>query len=317
MLPHFLSEKLEKILPFIPLDQKCYFMCLMSSYLFAFMFFHFFVLHSRNSKGWQKLKHAYILFVSHIFLLVCFKSIVIIHIYVPVAFTFISVKYFGKGERPITAPILVFVFVILHLAIHHLIRQVYFYNEYVLDHTAPMMMMAIKLTTFAFDVVDLEAAANSKTEFTLLELLGYSFLFPGLLTGPCISFADYCKFTDGQYFEGLDLSKPIFGRKRHAGKRFLTSIIYLVIYIVARDFFPCMAVVQDDFLRHPTWYQWLYIHAANIGWRAKYYFAWLNAEGAYAIIGLGFQKHTPTSNPHWYNYELFYFSGTKFKTYAH
>lgn len=299
MLPQFLSKKLDKILPFIPLDQKCYFLCLMASYLFSFAYFHFFVLNSRNSRGWQKLKHVYILLVSHLFLLVCFKPIVLVHMYVPIVFTFILVKYFGKRERPTTTPILVFGFVIIHLAIHHLVRQIYFYNEYVLDHTTPMMMMAIKLTTFAFDIIDLEATTKNGSGFTFLEFLGYSFLFPGLLTGPCISFADYCKFINGRYFEGLDLSKPIHGRKRHAGKRFLTSMFFLAIYIVARDFFPCGVVVQDDFLEKPSWHQWLYIHLSNVGWRAKYYFAWLNAEGAYAIIGLGFQKPTPSSNPHW------------------
>jgi lysophospholipid acyltransferase len=299
MLPQFISKPLENIIPFIPLDQKCYFMCLMSSYIFALIYFNVFVLKSRNSESWQRLKHGYILFVSHIFLLVCFKSIVLVHIYVPVVFTFISMKYFGKRNDRVAAPLLVFAIVIIHLAIHHLIRQVYFYNEYVLDHTAPMMIMAIKLTTFAFDIVDIETTTKDDSEFTLLEFLGYSFLFPGLLTGPCISFSDYRKFIDGRYFEGLDLSKPIYGRKRHACIRFLTSIIFLLIYIVTRDFFPCNVAIQDDFFKNPLWYQWLYIHISNIGWRAKYYFAWLNAEGAYAIIGLGFQKYAQSPNPYW------------------
>ena len=183
MLPNFLSERLEGILPFIPLDQKCYFLCLMSSYLFAFLYFHFFVLCSRNSKGWQTLKHIYILFVSHLFLLICFKPIVLVHLYVPTIFTFVLIKYFGGKNHSITAPIMVFGFVIVHLALHHLVRQIYFYNEYVLDHTAPMMMMAIKLTTFAFDIVDLETTTKSQSTFTLLEFLGYSFLFPRTVDG--------------------------------------------------------------------------------------------------------------------------------------
>lgn len=128
-----------------------------------------------------------------------------------VIFTFVTMKYFRKKDPPITAPILDSFFPTIHLAIHHLIRQIYLYNEYALDYTAPMMM-TINLITFAFDIVDLEIKDKNESDpFTFLQFLHYSFLFLGLLTG--ISFDDYCKFIDGQYFEGLDLSKSIHGRK--------------------------------------------------------------------------------------------------------
>lgn len=298
MLPALVSRQLDKILPFISLDQKCYFICLLAAYLFSFFYFTVFVKQARNSPKWDVPKHAFIIAIGHLFICTCFRLSAFVHIYLPVLFTYFVVRHLHRFLKWPAMPLVVFVFVLLHLSLHQIIRQVYFYNEYVLDHTAPMMIMAIKLTTFAFDIYD----QNDHLEADIpgfLEFLGYCFLFPGLLAGPCISFKDYRRFINGSYFSNLDISKPIRGRKVHATKCFIASIVFMLLYILTRQSFSCAHVLSAEFLARPYWYQWVYMHIAHIGWRSKYYFAWLNAEGAYAVIGLGFQKASPTSQPTW------------------
>jgi lysophospholipid acyltransferase len=72
------------------------------------------------------------------------------------------------------------------------------------DETSPMMVIVIKLTSFAWSVYDgtqdvsllseEQKHARIETMPSLLEFLGYIYFFPGFLVGPALEFTDYQKF---------------------------------------------------------------------------------------------------------------------------
>ncbi len=240
-------------------------------------------------------------------------------------------------------PFSVFMAILGHLSLAHLHRQ--FLEEDLssnngIDQTAPLMMLAIKLTSYAYDISDAYFAAvwdrprrsnrarrsstvsNASTTSvasvstpvksieqtneeiyrerqlislqkpaSFMEYLGYTFLFPGFLSGPTISFYEYRCFIDGSYFEGVDASKgALKGRRRRALKQFFLSLVFLVIYAGLKDTVNLQYSMTPEHLGMPIWYRFLYLHVVNLIWRSKYYFAWTIAEGSYVMIGLGFRR---------------------------
>lgn len=302
--------------------------CLLSSYLFSWIF-HRFLLHSKRFAA----KQFFTAVISHIYILICFSKTAFVHIYFPVLFTF----YLAKNYRDKTWMSLVNFAVILgHLSFAHIHRQLYEedLNYNVIDITAPLMMLVIKLSTFAFDIKDaIEAgkvtvftktrSKNSRSIDTdkhsqsadietktqrmlslqqypsLLEFLGYAFFFPGFLTGPVISFYEYRCFLDGSYC--LDIGKRAqSGRKRRILRQLATGLFFLIIYALFKDIITLKSTLMPEHAAKPLWYRALYLHVANIIWRSKYYFAWIIAEGAYIMIGLGYRAPIhPDTEPRW------------------
>jgi lysophospholipid acyltransferase len=72
------------------------------------------------------------------------------------------------------------------------------------NETTPMMVVVIKLTSFAWSVYDgtqdvallseEQKQARVQTMPSCLEFLGYIYFFPGFLVGPALEFIDYQKF---------------------------------------------------------------------------------------------------------------------------
>lgn len=138
---------------------------------------------------------------------------------------------------------------------------------------------------------------------SLPEFLGYTFLFPGFLTGPTISFYEYRCFVDGSYFQGVDktaTSADMKGRRRRALRQFLLAMFFLAFFVSFKDSLTLRISMSPEHVSEPLWYRILFLHAVNLVWRAKYYFAWIIAEGAYVMIGLGFRRPShPSGKPHW------------------
>lgn len=335
------------------IQQLQFLACLLSSYIFSY-FYHRRLLHSR----WPKLKHFYLASISHAYVLVCFSVPILFNIYLPVLFTYEMTKRYRDRRW---MPVVVFLGVLGHLATAHIYRQ--FFEQdlsyHLIDQTAPLMMMIMKLTSYAWDVSDAYFAAvterprrsartrrssttssasgspqqpinlspqsnNSPStkqasekqqedvqrekqlislqrSASFLEFLGYAFLFPGFFCGPVISFYEYRCFIDGSYFDVVDHTKgALKGRKRRAIKQFLNALFFLVLYGAFKDSLDLKSSMTIEHQSFPVWYRWLYLHVANIIWRAKYYFVWCLAEGSYVMIGLGFRRTNHHHNrPRW------------------
>lgn len=133
----------------VTVEQILYVACLLSSYLFSFFYYH-----QLLPRKTEWVKHLYIVLVSNAFLLVCFSLGEILQIYLPILFTYALAAYFRKAWW---MPVANFVAVMGVLAVAHLRRQ--FWQDasidyYSLDITGPLMMVIIKLSSFAFDMRD-------------------------------------------------------------------------------------------------------------------------------------------------------------------
>lgn len=302
--------------------------CLLSSYAFSWIYYHF-LLHSR----WHRCKQLYLATMAQVFLVTIFSKTVILNTYLPIIFTYLVSKHYPHKRW---MPMVVFCAVLGHLALVHLQRQFFESDLGEVDHSAPLMVLVIKLTTFAFDISDAYFAATvpkpkklsrqkpfakghespppkpSEEELqreaqmvslqrfpTALEFAGYAFLFPGFLSGPAIPFYDYRRFIEGSFFEGVDTRNgALAGRKRRALKQFLVSMAFMLIYALLKDTINLQHCLEPDHLAKPIWYRLLYLHLTNLVWRSRYYFVWLAAEGSYILIGLGFRRHIPGSHSH-------------------
>lgn len=132
----------------VTVQQLEFLACLLSSYVFSIIYYRK-MLHSR----WHKVKHFFLAAVSHVYVLVCFSVPVLLNIYLPIVTTFVLSKR-CRDKR--WMPLAVFTAVLGHLSFAHLYRQ--FFEQdlsyHVIDQTAPLMILTIKLTSYAFDISD-------------------------------------------------------------------------------------------------------------------------------------------------------------------
>lgn len=318
-------------------SQLLYVSCLVASYFFSYAYY----LKLLNSKS-EWLKYVYIIGVSNLFLFLNFPLLDVLTLYFPIVVTYMVALCFRKFQP---MPLWNFVFLLTYLAWFHSRRQ--FLEDsspdrYVLDITGPLMMLVIKLSSFAFDTRDSyvwlkkrlpqlhdsnllhcnrtgnneSIPASSKaskepvietarkfivlqTYPTLLEFLGYSLLFPGLLTGPTLPFYEFRTFISGSYFAEVDTTKgSLVGRKRRASYLFFMSLFFMTIYACFNEPFSPKYLASTEFATMPFWKRLVFTHAMHMVSRSKYYFAWLVAEGSYVIIGLGLRT-APSMKPIW------------------
>jgi lysophospholipid acyltransferase len=311
--------------------------CLFGSYLFSF--FYYWKLLTLKTE-W--VKHLYMVSVANLFMFACFTKWQILQVYAPITFTFLLTRAFRKEWW---MPVVNFIAIMLLLSGAHLYRQFgpdADFHTYKLDITGPLMMLTMKLTSFAFDMYDsrkwftrrqrpivpnpptphevVKAPPSEKsskcpvvepaTKFSVIrkypsaiEFLGYSLLFPGLLTGPTVPFYEYRTFINGTYFAGVDVTKDALpGRKRRALYLFTVACCSLAIYVLFLAQFSPEHALGDEFTYLPWWRRSFFLHMSNFVTRSKYYFAWMIAEGSYVIIGLGFRL-SAAQKPLWDRFE--------------
>ena len=304
------------------LDQVVYALCLFVSYIFSSLYYWKLL---KAKTEW--VKNLYMVVVANLFLFACFGKWDISQVYAPILFTYYGGKVFRKKWW---MPIVNLAAVMILLSVSHFYRQfsTHSIDKYVVDITGPLMMLTIKLTSFAFDMHDSTVwlarklpksprespvrkpedvpgsekeskfpVVDSATKYetlrqypSLLEFCGYALLFPGLLTGPVVSFYEYRTFINGTYYAGVDVTcEALPGRKRRALYLFTVAVLFLVIYVGYENVYPASYVVDPEFYARPLWYRFWYVHLSNFVARSKYYFAWMIAEGSYVMIGLGFR----------------------------
>lgn len=218
---------------------------------------------------------------------------------------------------------LVPIFVMTYCVLGHLHRQYVNYLGWDLDFTSGQMVITQKLFMMAYNLYDAEVLASGKDsraskkceQFALkevpniLEYLGYTFCFSSVLSGPAFEFSIYKQGCEGTHMYDSKTGKPL-------GKipsRFMPTLIpflkclgTMVVYIVIGSNFPILDTVDPQhntptiltaaFMAKPWiyryWYQWMGLIAV----RMKYYFAWINAEGACNIWYAGFDGFDADGN---------------------
>ncbi|KAJ7283384.1 endoplasmic reticulum protein [Mycena rebaudengoi] len=255
------------------------------------------------------LKHLFNLGITLLFFFVLRLYAAFLQLLASVLGTYYLARYHNGSSMPW----IVFAFVMGHLTVNHVIRAIYNLSYETLEVTGPQMVLTMKLTTFAWNVydgrrpsTDLDKWQTTKrvTKFpSLLEFLGYSFYFPGVLVGPYLDYANYMDLINETLFKKLEKSKPgrnvPSGRKRVAYRKMIFGLAYLGIFVVFGGTYNYGISLTPWFLEQSLLYRIGIYQICGVVERMKYYAIWTLTEGASILTGDGFTGLGPSGETLW------------------
>ncbi|KAI9351357.1 MBOAT, membrane-bound O-acyltransferase family-domain-containing protein [Obelidium mucronatum] len=240
----------------------------------------------------HSLRHAFSILASSILYISLFQLGDFLEILAMISVVYIVTLTFRNKPW---MPVLVFVYAMTHFCYRLFILQVVsLVHEEHIDPATPMMIMVIRLTSFAWSVYDGSLESEQVipvllpkvvTEFpTLLEFLGFAMFFVTFITGPALDFNDYRDFIRRQ---GAFSSIP--SRSLPTLKVVVAGVFFSGVYIVLMDKFTYGFCATPEFLREYTFWQRIaYMQIAGFTARTKYYAVFKLSEGACNLIGIGY-----------------------------
>eukprot|EP00128_Syssomonas_multiformis_P000227 Colp12_sorted_trinity150504_noHs@30298 len=239
-------------------------------------------------------KHALSAAIGFIFGWLCFKT-AFLHFVAIAIVCYLMVRFFDSK----TAIFSVFVYSMTHLSACHIYRQYVDYGGWELDVTGPLMILVIKVTSFAFNIYDGKRMSECIDEHkryaltrmpSFLEYLGYTFFYGGILAGPPFECKDYLECIDGTAFKKSDgtISKPPLKDVVAAalGKG-LFALLNMLGAVLSQGYGPGF-LETEEYYQSSFLYRVLIMNVVTTLLRCKYYFAWLYAEGSCICAGIGF-----------------------------
>ncbi|PPR01662.1 hypothetical protein CVT26_013103 [Gymnopilus dilepis] len=228
----------------------------------------------------------------------------------------LATYFIAKYNKSKSMPWIVFVIVMGHLTVNHVIRVIYGFSYETMEVTSPQMVLTMKLTTFAWNVYDGRRKAEELDKWqmqkriveypSLLEFLGYSFYFPGILVGPYLDYMEYMDLINETMFQHAHVKATIRkgrrlppGRKRAAYSRMVMGLIYLGAFVVFGGTWNYSISLKDWFVQMPLWKRIALYQLVGPIERAKYYAIWTLTEGASILTGLGFTGISHDGKPIW------------------
>lgn len=222
----------------------------------------------------------------------------------------------AKVDRSSRMPWVVFVFVMGHLTINHVIRAMYQLSYETMEVTGPQMVLTMKLTTFAWNVLDgrrptedLDKWQLGKriTEYpSLLEFLGYAFYFPGILVGPYLDLSEYRNLVGEVMFDDPTVKSKARhgrklppGRKRVAYTKMFMGLLYLGLFVVFGAKHNFSVALEPWFAEKNIIVRVCLFQIYGFFERAKYYAIWTLTEGASIVTGLGFTGFDSSGQSCW------------------
>ncbi|KAJ7229069.1 endoplasmic reticulum protein [Mycena pura] len=226
----------------------------------------------------------------------------------------LATYYLAQYVHGPTMPWLVFTVTMGHLIVNHVIRAIYSYGYETLEVTGPQMVLTMKLTTFAWNVYDARRpladldkwqTAKRITNFpTLLEFVGYSFYFPGILVGPYLDYAEYMDLINETKFKDLAVKgkggrNVPSGRKRVAYRKMLAGLVYLGVFVVFGSSWNYSIGLTPWFVKQSLIFRIAVYQFCGVVERTKYYAVWTLTEGASILTGLGFTGISASGDTLW------------------
>ncbi|KAI8828194.1 MBOAT, membrane-bound O-acyltransferase family-domain-containing protein [Chytriomyces cf. hyalinus JEL632] len=199
-------------------------------------------------------------------------------------------------------PVLTFYYVLGHFCVRLFIVQILTTSAKKFDATTPMMVLVIKLTSFAWNVFDgtkkdeeISPELRSKTirKFPeVLEFFGFVFFFAAFLVGPAFDFNDYREFTNCTGVFAVEAEK---GKKKKLPSRLVPTlrclfggIFWMGVFIKFSKEYSYERLVDGSTASWPAWQRFLFMQACGVAARSKFYSAWLMSEGACNFVGIGY-----------------------------
>ncbi|KAL2754737.1 hypothetical protein ACRALDRAFT_1093581 [Sodiomyces alcalophilus JCM 7366] len=206
-----------------------------------------------------------------------------------------------------------FMFVMAHLSVNHIYRQIAG-DPATVDVTGAQMVLVMKLSAFCWNVADGQLPEDRLTNFqkarrlrelpALLDYAGYVLFFPALFAGPTFEFAEYRRWLDTSMFElppNIEESKkPPVRRKGKiprsstpAFSKALTGLIWIALFVPMSARYDVVRLFGSSFTDGVFLQRLWILHCVGFTARIKYYGAWSLAEGACILTGMGYNGVDP------------------------
>ncbi|KAL4759902.1 lysophospholipid acyltransferase [Aspergillus foveolatus] len=229
-----------------------------------------------------------------------------------------AIAYYIDGSM---MPWIGFIFLMGHMSINHISRQI-LNDPQVVDITGAQMVLVMKLSAFCWNVHDGRLPQNQLsdpqkyaaiTTFpSILDYAGYVLFFPGLFGGPAFDYVAYRRWIDTTLFEvppGTDPSKVPPTRKKRkiprsgtpAAKKAVIGLVWIVVFLQLSSIYNKEALLEPSFRDYSFLRRVWIVHALGFTTRAKYYGVWSLTEGACILSGMGYNGFDPKTGKVFWN----------------
>ncbi|KAH9894383.1 MBOAT-domain-containing protein [Cubamyces lactineus] len=295
------------------LDQIKLIFCLLFSYPLGSVYI-------RIPPSHPELKHIFSVAITFFYL------VPVLNLYVgalQLVLSVVGTYYLVQRVQTNRMPWLVFMLTMGHLTINHILRTLDEAGYETIEISGPQMVLTMKLTTFAWNVLDGRRSADELDKWqtaqrvvdypSLLEFFGYAFYFPGFLVGPYLTFNEYRALVSGSLYKEAEkaeeeesmASDPMpqrlvpRGRKRVAFRKMLVGLMFLGSYVVFYPEFNFHLTIEDEFEAKRLFSRIVFLQFCGFFERVKYYAVWTLTEGASIQTGLGFTGYTKSGGTRW------------------
>lgn len=206
-----------------------------------------------------------------------------------------------------------FVFLMGHMSISHIYRQI-LNDPGVIDVTGAQMVLVMKLTAFCWNVHDGRLPESELSDFQkerairelpgLLDYAGYVFFFPSLFAGPAFDYVDYRHYIRTTMFQlppSIDPSKAPPTRKKRKIPRSGTpaswkagyGLLWIFAFLQFSGWYYTDFLLGDDYMKYNFFRRVWILHMLGLTTRMKYYGVWSLTEGACILSGIGYNGIDP------------------------
>ncbi|EGF81138.1 hypothetical protein BATDEDRAFT_10746, partial [Batrachochytrium dendrobatidis JAM81] len=272
--------------------------CLVSSFPLALLYNHI-------PKSNPILRHWFCFLSTSSIIILLFGVTSYLNVLVPTLITY-GLTSIAGGDRLV--PILVSVGVIVQLFILHVQIQLLHANDLTyVNISTPMMVMAIKLSLFAWSVYDGTRSTKDldsdmvpfaiKEMPDLIEYLGFIFYFATFWVGPAFDYQYYYEWGASALFNGPFFTNYTGAYRRIPSTKMASIKVLILGTLILSAFLTLDSIRSPAFYRSPTgfvkekgfWWRVFLIQVAGLSTRAKLCAAWKISEAAGILTGLGYR----------------------------
>ncbi|KIW15251.1 hypothetical protein PV08_05296 [Exophiala spinifera] len=225
-----------------------------------------------------------------------------------------AIAYYIDGSL---MPWIVFVFLMGHMSISHIHRQM-LDDASVVDITGGQMVLIMKLHAFSWNVHDgrlkpelLNGSQKDRALYkmpNLLDYAGYVFFFPSVFTGPAFDFVDYRRWIETSMFDVKPGEKGPATRKarriprsgRPATYKAIIGVAWILLFLNFSGWYNVKLLLSDEYMQYSFPRRVWLMYMLGFTSRLKYYGVWSLTEGACIMAGIGYNGMDPkTGKPLW------------------
>ncbi|KAJ9639573.1 Lysophospholipid acyltransferase [Knufia peltigerae] len=225
-----------------------------------------------------------------------------------------AIAYYIDGSL---MPWIVFVFLMGHMSISHIHRQM-IDDASLVDITGGQMVLIMKLHAFSWNVHDgrlkpelLNDNQKDRAIYkmpNLLDYAGYVFFFPSVFTGPAFDYVDYHRWIETSMFDVRPGEKGPATRKarriprsgRPAAYKAVAGVLWILLFLNFSGWYNVKLLLSDEYMKYSFPRRVWLMYMLGFTSRLKYYGVWSLTEGACIMAGIGYNGMDPnTGKPLW------------------